>query len=74
MRMEVLSFEDSLFYTELSFWMVVGPALSMGSIKAMQWDDKWTTVTADGSLAAQFKHTVLITEFGAEVLTPSRDV
>ena len=54
--------------------MVVGPALSMGSIKAMQWDDKWTTVTADGSLAAQFKHTVLITEFGAEVLTPSRDV
>lgn len=54
--------------------MGVGPALSMGSKKAMQWDDKWTTVTADGSLAAQFKHTVLITEFGAEVLTPSRDV
>ena len=74
MRMEISSFENSLLYTEISFWMVVGPALSMGSIKAMQWDDKWTTVTADGSLTAQFKHTVIITEFGAEVLTPSRNV
>lgn len=31
--------------------------------------DEWTIVTRDGSLAAHFEHTVLITEDGAEVLT-----
>jgi len=31
--------------------------------------DGWTVRTRDGSLSAQFEHTVLITEFGAEVLT-----
>lgn len=32
-------------------------------------DDDWTILTKDGSLAAHFEHTVLITEDGAEVLT-----
>lgn len=32
-------------------------------------DDKWTISTRDGSLAAHFEHTVLITEDGAEILT-----
>jgi len=31
--------------------------------------DGWTVRTKDGSLSAQFEHTILITEFGAEVLT-----
>ncbi len=31
--------------------------------------DGWTIRTADGSLAAHFEHTVLITEHGAEILT-----
>lgn len=31
--------------------------------------DKWTILTRDGSLAAHFEHTVLITETGVEVLT-----
>lgn len=46
----------------------------MGTEKALQWDDMWTTVTADGSFSAQFKHTVLITESGAEILTPNKEV
>lgn len=46
----------------------------MGSKRAMQWDDKWTTLTTDSSLSAQFKHTVLITETGAEVLTASKQI
>lgn len=59
--------------------MVVGqtftiePALSMGTGKALQWDDMWTTVTADGSLSAKFKDTILITESGAELLTPNNN-
>jgi len=32
-------------------------------------DDEWTILTKDGSLAAHFEHTVLITEDGAEILT-----
>lgn len=32
-------------------------------------DDHWTILTKDGSLAAHFEHTVLITEDGAEILT-----
>lgn len=32
-------------------------------------DDGWTILTRDGSLAAHFEHTVLITETGAEILT-----
>lgn len=32
-------------------------------------DDNWTILTRDGSLAAHFEHTVLITEDGVEILT-----
>jgi methionyl aminopeptidase len=31
--------------------------------------DGWTVVTADGSIAAHFEHTVAVTEDGVEVLT-----
>lgn len=45
------------------------PILSMGSINCVTWPDNWTTLTADGSPAAQFEHTLLITKDGAEILT-----
>ncbi len=32
-------------------------------------DDRWTVTTVDGSLSAQFEHTVLVTKTGCEVLT-----
>jgi methionyl aminopeptidase len=32
-------------------------------------DDKWTVTTADGSLSAQFEHTIVVTRSGCEVLT-----
>jgi methionyl aminopeptidase len=32
--------------------------------------DKWTAVTNDGSLSAQFEQTILVTETGYESLTP----
>jgi methionyl aminopeptidase len=31
--------------------------------------DRWTVRTKDGSLSAQFEHTLLVTEIGAELLT-----
>ncbi|PPE01354.1 hypothetical protein GOBAR_DD01598 [Gossypium barbadense] len=45
------------------------PMLTVGSINPVMWDDDWTVVTEDGSLSAQFEHTILITEDGAEILT-----
>jgi len=32
-------------------------------------NDKWTVRTADGSLSAQFEHTILVTRDGCEILT-----
>lgn len=47
----------------------IEPILTEGSAKAVEWNDNWTVVTADGGLAAQMEHTLLITPGGVEVLT-----
>ncbi|KAL9420422.1 hypothetical protein AB3S75_038071 [Citrus x aurantiifolia] len=47
----------------------IEPILTMGSIECITWPDNWTALTADGSPAAQFEHTILITRTGAEILT-----
>ncbi|CAL5419126.1 unnamed protein product [Camellia sinensis] len=47
----------------------IEPILTLGSIECVTWEDNWTTLTADGSPAAQFEHTILITRTGAEILT-----
>ncbi|KAH9663515.1 methionine aminopeptidase 1D [Citrus sinensis] len=47
----------------------IEPMLTIGSINPVMWDDNWTIVTEDGSLSAQFEHTILITRDGAEILT-----
>jgi len=47
----------------------IEPMLVEGSPRILMWPDRWTVVTADGGRAAQFEHTILITEHGAEVLT-----
>lgn len=47
----------------------IEPMVNVGSWEVDVLDDDWTAVTADGSLSAQFEHTVLVTESGVEVLT-----
>ncbi|KAK6923022.1 hypothetical protein RJ641_011326 [Dillenia turbinata] len=32
--------------------------LTLGSISPIMWDDNWTVITEDGSLSAQFEHTI----------------
>lgn len=49
--------------------IAIEPMATLGSEKIKVDDDKWTISTRDGSLAAHFEHTVLITEDGAEILT-----
>jgi methionyl aminopeptidase len=47
----------------------IEPMLTNGASTCYEWDDDWTVATADGSLAAQFEHTIHITENGVEILT-----
>jgi methionyl aminopeptidase len=47
----------------------IEPMINLGSAEVRVLDDDWTVVTADGSLSAQFEHTVLVTRDGVEVLT-----
>ena len=47
----------------------IEPMVTAGSPDVEILEDEWTAVTADGSLAAHFEHTILITENGPEVLT-----
>ncbi|MBG55941.1 MAG: type I methionyl aminopeptidase [Deltaproteobacteria bacterium] len=47
----------------------IEPMINMGSYECRILGDGWTAVTADGSLSAQWEHTLLVTKSGAEILT-----
>jgi methionyl aminopeptidase len=47
----------------------IEPMVTVGDPSVRMLDDEWTAVTADGSLAAHFEHTILITDRGPEILT-----
>ncbi len=49
--------------------IAIEPMATLGGESIVTLDDDWTIATRDGSLAAHFEHTVLITENGAEILT-----
>ena len=49
--------------------LTIEPMIAAGSPQTRTLADEWTVVTRDGSLAAQFEHTVAITENGPEILT-----
>ena len=49
--------------------ITIEPMVNLGAPDVRQQGDGWTVVTRDGSLSAQFEHTLLIVDGGAEVLT-----
>ncbi|WP_459722723.1 type I methionyl aminopeptidase [Actinophytocola sp. KF-1] len=49
--------------------IAIEPMLTMGTEVTQELDDGWTVVTADGSRAAHWEHTVAITDDGPWVLT-----
>lgn len=49
--------------------LAIEPILNAGSKRTRTLADKWTAVTVDNALSAQFEHTVLVTETGCEILT-----
>ena len=54
--------------------LAIEPILNAGSKYTRILADKWTAVTVDNSLSAQFEHTVLVTEDGYEILTDRSQV
>ena len=49
--------------------IAIEPMITAGHYATRTLPDKWTVVTADGSLAAHFEHTVAITANGPRILT-----
>ncbi|MGO2153274.1 MAG: type I methionyl aminopeptidase [Brevibacterium aurantiacum] len=47
----------------------IEPMLNLGTVDWDVWDDAWTVVTKDRKRSAQFEHTLVVTETGAEILT-----
>jgi methionyl aminopeptidase len=47
----------------------IEPMITLGTWRHLMWDDGWTAVTADKRRTAQFEHTLLVHDTGAEILT-----
>ncbi len=53
--------------------IAVEPMVNAGGWQVKVLKDKWTTVSADGSLAAHYENTIVITDAGPEILTVTGD-
>jgi methionyl aminopeptidase len=49
--------------------LTVEPMINLGGAAIRHLDDGWTIVTKDGSLSAQWEHTVVVTQAGCEIMT-----
>jgi methionyl aminopeptidase len=56
-----------ILYPNMVF--TIEPMINAGSFPTRTLEDGWTIVTLDGSLSAQWEHTVRVTETGVEILT-----
>lgn len=58
---------DTIIRPGMTF--TIEPMVNIGTWRDVMWDDGWTAVTADGKRSAQFEHTLLVNDSGAEILT-----
>ena len=58
---------DEIMVPGMTF--TIEPVFGTGSQDTELLEDGWTLATADNSRAAQFEHTILITDTGAKSLT-----
>ena len=54
---------------EVGMVFTIEPMLTLGTHQWDIWPDGWTVTTKDKSITAQFEHTLVVTETGAEILT-----
>lgn len=52
-------------------YFTIEPMINIGTWKARILPDKWTAITTDRTLSAQFEHSMAVTETGVEVFTKS---
>ena len=69
--MIIAHFDDPAYDTvmEPGMTFTIEPMLNLGTHEWEMWDDNWTVVTRDRLTSAQFEHTLLVTDTGAEILT-----
>ncbi len=58
---------DTVMVPGMTF--TIEPMLTLGMTEWDLWDDGWTVVTRDRARSAQFEHTLVVTDTGAEILT-----
>ena len=54
---------------EVGMVFTIEPMLTLGTHEWDMWPDGWTVATKDKSFTAQFEHTLVVTESGAQILT-----
>ncbi len=54
---------------EVGMVFTIEPMLTLGTHEWDMWADDWTVTTKDKSITAQFEHTLVVTERGADILT-----
>ena len=64
-------YDDERYDTvmEVGMTFTIEPMLTLGTFEWDMWDDNWTVVTKDRRRSAQFEHTIVVTDTGAEILT-----
>ncbi len=67
----ILHYEEPSVETliEKGMTFTIEPMITLGGIDYDIWDDGWTVTTKDKSWTAQFEHTLVVTDDGAEILT-----
>ena len=67
----ILHYEEPSVDTviEKGMTFTIEPMITLGGIDYDIWDDGWTVTTRDKSWTAQFEHTMVVTDNGAEILT-----
>jgi methionyl aminopeptidase len=67
----VLHYDEPSVTTELEPGMTftIEPMINLGTIDYDIWPDNWTVTTKDRKWTAQFEHTIVVTDDGAEILT-----
>ena len=54
---------------EKGMTFTIEPMITLGGFDYDMWSDGWTVTTKDKKWTAQFEHTILVTDTGAEILT-----
>lgn len=67
-----LSFAQRSLRLREGMALTIEPMINLGGPEVRLLDDGWTVVTADGSLSAQFEHTIIVTREGSEITTVSK--